>query len=230
MTQREYWCPWIPAKQASGLNGIPTWILKEYASLLCGPVCWLFNSILRNGYVQDLRKPAEVCPIPKVPSPSLIEKHLRPIPLTAVLCKLLEGFISGWIMNFTEDSLDPHQFGWLRDSSTTHPCWTRVHQWKNALDKPSRMVRVLMLDFSKAFNRIDHIIVLEKLANLGLPNFIMKWMTSFLCQSKQRVRIGQYISDWRTINAGVSQGTLCSSVCFLLHITTCKRVVQPLNM
>ena len=56
-------------------------------------------------------------------------------------------------------------------------------------------VVVLMLDFSKAFDRVDHTIALEKLANLGLPDFIVKWMTSFLCRRKERVRIGQYVSD-----------------------------------
>ena len=105
------------------------------------------------------------------------------------------GFISGWIMNFMEDSLNPHQFGLLKDSSTTHALVELVHQWQNALDKSGRMVRVLMLEFSKAFDRVDRTIMLEKLANLRLPDFLMKWMTSFLCQRKQHVRIGQYVSQ-----------------------------------
>ena len=110
------------------------------------------------------------------------------------------------------------QFGLLKDSSTTHALVELVHRWQNALDKPGRMVRVLMLNFSSAFDRVDHTIVLEKLANLGTPDFIVKWMTSFPWQRKQRVGIRQYVSDWRTINAGVPQETLCDPVCFLLHI------------
>ena len=115
-------------------------------------------------------------------------------------------------MDFMEDSLDPHQFGSLKGSSTTHALVELVHQWQQALDTPGKMVRVLMLDFSKAFDRVDHTILLDKLANLGLPNFIVKWMTSFLCRRQQRVKIGQYVSDWSTINAGVPQGTLRSSM------------------
>ena len=133
-------------------------------------------------------------------------------------------------MNFMKDSLDPHQFGSLKNSSTTHALVELVHQWQNALDKPGRMVRMLMLDFSKAFDRVDHTIVLKRLANLGLPDFIAKWMTSYICRRKQRVRIGQYVSDWRTINAGVPQGTLCGPVCFLLHIndlhTCCPTLIK----
>ena len=121
-------------------------------------------------------------------------------------------------MNFMEDSLDPHQFGSLKNSSTTHALVELVHQWQNALDKSSRLVRVLMLDFSKALDRVDRTIVLEELANLGLPDFIVKWTISFLCKRKKRVRLGQYVNDWRTINTGVPQGIICGPVCILVCI------------
>ena len=90
------------------------------------------------------------------------------------------------------------------------------------------MVRALMLDFTKAFDRVDHPILLGKLASLDLPNFIVRWITNFLCQRKQRVKIGQNVSQWAEVNVGVPQGTLCGPVWFLLHIndlwTCCDRL------
>ena len=75
-----------------------------------------------------------------------------------------------------------------------------------------------MLDFSKAFDKVDHSILLQKLANTGVPDCVTRWFTAFLCERKQRTKTGDYVSDWCTINAGVPQGTLFGPVGFVIHI------------
>ena len=103
-----------------------------------------------------------------------------------------------------------------------------VHRWKAALDSRGTMIHVLLIDFSNAFDRVDHHILLTKCASLGLPNFITKWLTSFLCQRKQRVKIGSVKSKFTTINTGVPQGTIFGPIGFVHHIndlrTTCDHV------
>ena len=91
-----------------------------------------------------------------------------------------------------------------------------VRKWHHALDSPGRMVRMLLLDFSKAFDTADHRILLDKLSKLGLPNFIIEWITAFLCDRKHSVKIGQVKSEWAGMNAGVPQGTLLGSVGFFV--------------
>ena len=159
----------IKTSKASGPDDIPNWILKEFAECLSGPVCALFNSSLRQGHVPQVWKSAIICPLAKVPSPSAIEKHLRPISLTPTLSKVLERYVAGWVMDTARDIIDDHQFGSLRGSSTIHALVELVHLWQKALDVPGRRVRVLLLDFSKAFDRVDHSLLLEKFGNLGLP-------------------------------------------------------------
>ena len=110
-------------------DGIPTCVLSEYASLLCGRVYCIFNSSLRDSFVPEEWKAADVVPIPQVPSPSLIESHLQPVALTAVLCRLLERFVTQWVMEYLQDTIDPHQFGSLKGSSTTHALVEMIHQW-----------------------------------------------------------------------------------------------------
>ena len=69
---------------------------------------------------------------------------------------------------------------------------------------------------------MDHNILIEKLKNAGLPSFLVKWIYAFLCDRKQRIKIGDVMSEWASIKAGVRQGTLSGPVCFLLHINDLK--------
>ena len=117
-----------------------------------------------------------------------------PISLMPVLAKCLERHVTGWILDYMYGPIDPHQFGSLQGSSTVHALIELLHLWHKALDTPRNMVRVLMLDFAKAFDRVNHTTVLKKLANLRVPNFLVRWLREFLCERRQRVKLGQNLS------------------------------------
>ncbi len=80
------------------------------------------------------------------------------------------------------------------------------------------MVHVLLLDFRKAFDRVDHKILLSKLANNGVPVFMIDWVTEFLRYRKQRIKLGCNTSTWININAGFPLRTLMGPPCFLDYI------------
>ena len=147
--------------------------------------------------------------------------------ITPVLSNYLDHFICAWITAIAVE-VDPQQFGSVKGTSTVHALIELVHMWKAALDSSGTIICVLLDDFSKAFDRVDHQCILTKCASLGLPNFITKWRTSFLCQRKQRVKIGSVKSKFTTINAGVPQGTIFGPIAFVHHIndlrTTCDHV------
>ena len=76
------------------------------------------------------------------------------------------------------------------------------------LDKPGTQARVLLIDFSKAFDHIDHAMLLEKLQARGVPSILLRWTYSFLQNRQQCVKVGGLFSDWLSPNGGVPQGTL----------------------
>ena len=81
----------VNIKKATRPDNIPNWILRDCASLLAGPVCAIFNSSLRDGYVPPLWKSVNVSPLAKVNPPTLLQKHIRPISLTPVLARSWKG-------------------------------------------------------------------------------------------------------------------------------------------
>ena len=96
--------------KSPGPDDIPNWLLKDFAPVISRPIVSIFNASIRQGKVPLLWKCA--------PKPKSVESDLRPISLTAVLSKVLEGFVFSWLCPIVMPHIDPHQFGGIRDSST----------------------------------------------------------------------------------------------------------------
>lgn len=120
------------------------------------------------------------------------------------------------------DDFDPTQYGGLKNLSTTHALIDTLHKWHTAI-AAGETVRVVFVDFSKAFDLVCHHKVLEKLnaTTPALPSHLLNWMRSFLAERRQQVRVGDSLSEWSTLKVGMPQGTWNGARIFIFYEHDC---------
>ena len=208
----------IKTNKSTGPDGIPAWILRDLCTVLAKPLTAIANASILEGKVASSWKFANVTPLPKVPTPRDVTKDFRPISITSIPGKAVEYFPVQWMYHAIEDNIDPNQFGGVKDSSTALALLKIVDYVAKHTDKPGTFVQMLLVDFAKAFDLVDHSIVIEKLSRLGVEDCLVKWSANFLKDRRQTVKLGSSCSDVLDLHAGCPQGTLMGPLVFLAHI------------
>ena len=114
----------------------------------------------------------------------------------------MEHFVYQWLWNCTKDHLHPDQCGGIKGSSTTYALVKMLHDWFSATDTPFTIVDIVLIDYQKAFDHINHNIILHKLAAKNVPSFLINWVAAFLQNRQQRVNMGLTVSPWLEIKGG----------------------------
>ena len=199
----------INPRKASGPDGIPAWLLKENADLLSDTISDIINSSFAERRLPPFWKSADTVPIPKQKPIKDVNKHLRPILLTSILSKVAEEFVvADYLRPSILKKIGDNQFGAFPKSSTTHALISMVHSWAKHTDGTGSTVKVVLFDYRKAFDLIDHTLLAGKLLALDVPVGVSFWIIYFLIDHTQRVKLGEdSLSEWRNVPAGVPQGT-----------------------
>ena len=191
-----------------------------------GPICKIFNSIVGSANQGAVKWPASWkhefgTPLQKIPDPQS-EDDLRVISLTPFFSKVLEKFVLEWLIHFIGDKIDPKQFGGCKGNSISHYLIELVNFILHNQDYNLPIaVLICAIDFSKAFNRINHNLIITKLSDMGVPGWLLNIVMGFLIDRVMVVKYKGTTSDSKPLPGGGPQGTLLGLFLFLVLINLC---------
>ena len=195
---------------AAGLDGLPAWFLRLGAPAFCKPVAQLFNLSLSTSTVPHQWKQASIQPIPKVFPPKQ-HADFRPISITPILTRIMERTV---VRHFVYPALlhpppalsFADQFAFRPTGSSTAAMISLDNSITSMLLSHPHVI-VISLDFSKAFDTVRHSTLLEKIAELYVPDNVYNWLVDFFNgHSHCTVYRGQ-TSTLQPINASIIQGS-----------------------
>ena len=180
------------------------------------PLTRLANLSFTQGVFPRDLKVAMVSPLCKDP---MIFSNYRPISLLASFSKILEKLMSNRLLNFLNkcDILNKYQFGFWNNHSTYMALIILLENLNNALDKGERSIRMFH-DFHKAFDTVNHGILLDKLYHYSLRGPAYDWFSSYLNKRYQFVVYNGCESEYKYIQCGVPQGSILGPLLFLIYI------------
>ncbi|KAK3574559.1 hypothetical protein QTP86_010173 [Hemibagrus guttatus] len=207
-------------RKAPGPDGVTPVCLRTCADQLAFIFSQIFNRSLELCEVPACFKRSTIIPIPKEPKMTGLNDY-RPVALTSVVMKSFERLVLAYLKNITGPLLDPLQFAYRANRSVDDAVNMGLHFILQHLDKSGTYVRLLFVDFSLAFNTIIPTLLQTKLTQLSVPSSICQWITSFLTDRHQLVKLGKFKSNSRTTSTGAPQGCVLSPLLFSLYTNDC---------
>ena len=214
----------LDIKKASDLYGISPFLVKTSSEKIENQLSIIFNLSFVQGIVRNKLKIGVIYPIHKGDS-KFICSNYRPISILPIFSKIIEKLMHKRLTSFLEkyEILFKHQYGFQKGKSTEHAIIDLHSSIIKAIEKKEKACATF-IDFAKAFDTVNHKILLKKLEFIGIRGIQLKWFDSDLSNRQQSVKIGQDISDFKTVKCGVPQGSVLGLLLFLIFI---NNIYQP---
>ena len=207
----------MPSNESFGFYSCPVSILKSASSFISNIIAETFNTSVEIGKYPTKLKMAKVIPIYKSDDET-DPNNYRPISLLSCFNRIFEKLVYKRMKCFIDKTniLYPSQYGFRHGHSTEHAILDIVNAIQSNMDKGSFSCGVF-IDLKKAFDTVDHNILLKKLDFYGFRGMIQDWFESYLRERTQVTKVGQNTSNKMNITCGVPQRSVLGPLLFLLY-------------
>ena len=202
--------------KASMSKSIPPKILKENIDIFCNPLTAIINSGISNSTFDQGLKLADITPIHKTDG-TTDKTNYRNVSLLPVVSKIFEKIMQSQFSGYMETFLSKFLCGYRKGYSAQHALICMLEKWRISLDKGGYGGGVLM-DLSKAFDTLDHDLLIAKLHAYGFGKEALRLIKSYLSDRWQRTKINTSYSSWSALMRGVPQGSVLGPLLFNFYI------------
>ena len=206
----------LKTNSAAGPDGIPAILLKKCKLAISRPIVVLWKKSFESSDIPAALKHATICPIHKGGNRT-DPANYRPVSLTSHVIKIFERIIKKEIVKHleTNEIINENQHGFRSKRSTTTQLLEHFDSIMSSLCEGFN-VDVIYLDFAKAFDKVDHGILLQKMHNIGIRGKIFRWIREFLKERTQSVIVKGNCSEPVKVISGVPQGTVLGPILFII--------------
>lgn len=215
---------------AAGVDGLPMTIIKKNINVILNPLLHICNLSMQTGVFPSDLKIAKVKPLYKKDNKCNIENY-RPISILPAFSKVIERLICNRLVDHLDNNniICNNQHGFRRGRSTTSAVLTVTDSILRSFDGNKYSLAVF-IDLSKAFNMVDHKLLLDKLNLMGVRGVAFDWFKNYLHQRKQYVNFNNVNSDYKFIERSVPQGSILGPILFNIYINDIVETVQNVNI